>query len=200
MSQLFDFIPILVFALVFFTTDIYLATAALIVAVGVQLAVYKLTGRRIGKELWLTFWASLIFGGLTLLLRDETFIQWKPTIVNWAFALALVGAKALGGRNLLQSLLGEQLTLPDSVWSTLNYGWAAGFTFAGILNLIVAYNFSMEFWVSYKLIGGFALTFCYIIITMVYLSRGGYLDELEAAANTPDNAATDKESKVEQGG
>ncbi len=190
MNQLLDFVPILVFALVFFTSDIYYATAALMIAVSVQLAAYWALKRPIGNELKLTFWASMVFGGLTLWLRDETFIQWKPTVVNWSLALVLLASKLLGKKDLLKSLLGQQLSLPDDVWTRLNYGWAAGFTLAGVLNLVVAYNFSMDIWVSYKLIGGFALTFCYIIVTMTYLYRGGHLQEMEAAAAKPATAAS----------
>jgi intracellular septation protein len=79
-------------------------------------------------------------------------------------------------------MLGKQLTLHDQVWVRLNFGWACGFFFAGALNLVVAYNFSMEFWVSYKLIGGFALTFLYIMLTVGYLASKGYLKELESPA------------------
>ncbi len=76
-------------------------------------------------------------------------------------------------------MLGKQLTLIEEVWIKLNFGWALGFFVAGALNLVVAYNFSMEIWVSYKLIGGFALTFLYIVITMFYLSKKGFLEDLD---------------------
>jgi intracellular septation protein len=79
----------------------------------------------------------------------------------------------------MQHMLGKQLTLVEGVWVRLNFGWAGGFFFAGALNLVVAYNFSMEFWVSYKLIGGFALTFLYIVITLAYLGSKGYLKDLD---------------------
>lgn len=177
MTQFLDFVPIALFVAVFFASDIYWATAALMAAVTLQVLAYRLAGKPVSRELNLTFWASLIFGGLTLIFRNETFIQWKPTIVNWLLAASLVGSFYVGRTNLLKQLLGKQLTLVDEVWTRLNFGWAFGFFFAGVLNLVVAYNFSMEFWVSYKLIGGFALTFLYIVITMIYLSRKGLLTE-----------------------
>ncbi|HEX7037404.1 MAG TPA: inner membrane-spanning protein YciB [Pseudomonadales bacterium] len=183
MTQLLDFVPIALFVAVFFAVDIYWATATLMAAVTVQVLAYRLAGKPVSRELNLTFWASLIFGGLTLVFRNETFIQWKPTIVNWLLAASLVGSLYVGRTNLLKQLLGKQLTLVDEVWTRLNLGWAFGFFFAGVLNLVVAYNFSMEFWVSYKLIGGFALTFLYIVITMVYLSRKGLLTEPAAEAD-----------------
>ncbi len=176
MSQLLDFVPVLLFVAVFFASDIYYATGALMIAVALQVAGYRLFRKPISRELTLTFWASLIFGGLTLAFHNETFIQWKPTIVNWLLCGSLVGSYYLGKKNLVEQLLSHQLTLVDEVWTRLNFGWALGFFIAGALNLIVAYNFSMEFWVSYKLIGGFALTLLYIVITMVYLARKGFLD------------------------
>lgn len=185
MTQLLDFVPIALFAVVFFATDIYWATGALMAAVTVQVLAYRLAGRPVSRELKMTFWASMVFGTLTLVFRNETFIQWKPTIVNWLLAVSLIGSQLVGGTNLLKQLLGKQLSLVDEVWTRLNIGWAFGFFFAGVLNLIVAYNFSMEFWVGYKLIGGFALTFLYIVITMVYLSRKGMLDGPGAADAAP---------------
>ena len=191
MSQLLDFLPILIFFVVFFAADIYWATGALMAAVTLQVALCKLLRKPIGRELMLTFWASLLFGGLTLALRDETFIQWKPSIVNWLLAALLLGGHLLG-RNPVRKLLGRQLQLPDRVWARLNLGWALGFFLAGVLNLAVAYNFSMEFWVAYKLVGGFALTFSYIVLTLIYLYRLGLLRpplESDAAHPAPADAS-----------
>ncbi len=181
MNQLLDLAPVLIFVVVFFTTDIYLATGALMAAVTVQVGVYLLLKKPVSRELQLTFWASLIFGGLTLAFRNETFIQWKPTIVNWLLAGSLIGSYYVGKKNLIEQLLSKQLTLVDEVWTRLNFGWALGFFIAGALNLIVAYNFSMEIWVTYKLVGGFALTFIYIVITMLYLAHKGFLDSEDTA-------------------
>jgi intracellular septation protein len=184
MTQLLDFIPILLFVVVYFSSDIYYATGALMLGVTVQAGVLKAIGKPFSREFQLTLWASLIFGALTLVFRNELFIQWKPTIVNWLLSASLIGSFYVGRTNLLKTLLGKQMTLVDEVWTRLNFGWAFGFFFAGLLNLIVAYNFSMEFWVSYKLVGGFALTFLYIVITIIYLSRKGFLQEPESAGSS----------------
>jgi len=184
-NQLLDFLPIVVFAAVFFSADIYWATAALMIAVTAQLGAYRLLKRPIGRELQLTFWASIIFGGLTLVLRDETFIQWKPTIINWALSGSLVIGHFLG-RNLVAKLLSGQLQLPDEEWTRLSFGWAFAFFLAGALNLLVAYNFSEAFWVNYKLIGGFGITLFYVIVTVVYLTAGGHFAE---DANQPSKEA-----------
>ena len=191
MNQLFDFLPIAVFAAVFFSTDapnnIFYATGALMAGVTIQLATYWLLRKPIGGQLKFTFWASVILGGMTLFLRDAAFIQWKPTIVNWSLAVVLLVSERLTGRNMLKLLLGPQLALPDQVWRNLSYGWAAGFTLAGVLNLLVAWNYSMEFWVTYKLVGGFALTLLYIILTIVYLARLGHLKDPNAQSQPPSN-------------
>lgn len=179
LSQLLDFLPILVFVLAYFFFDVYTATGALMVAVALQILILWLMKRPIGSALKLTFWVSMIAGSLTLWFRNETFIQWKPTVINWAMASALLIGKFIAGKDLLQKVMGHQLELPEKAWVHLNLGWATAFFVAGALNLFVAYNFSMDIWVSYKLIGGFGLTFCYIIITMIYLNKGGYLSELE---------------------
>lgn len=197
MTQLLDFIPIALFVAVFFATDIYWATAALMVAVTIQVLVYLALRKPLSRELLITFWASLIFGALTLVLRNPTFVQWKPTIVNWALAASLVISMYVGRENLMKRMLGKQLSLVDDAWRHINIGWAFGFFFAGVLNLVVAYNFSMEFWVSYKLIGGFGLTFLYIIITVVYLSRKGYLPDEEAASGDDDTPAPPASGELE---
>ena len=188
MRQLLDFLPILIFTVVFFVTDIYWATGALMLSVTLQVAVYRLFGKPVSRELKFTLWASLIFGGLTLVLRDETFIQWKPTVVNWLLAASLIVGHFLR-TNLIRKVLGGQLELPDPVWTRLNFGWAAGFLFAGALNLVVAYNFSMEFWVTYKLVGGLGLTFTYIALTLIYLHRLGLLPA-QGSAPTPGDSAS----------
>lgn len=188
MKQFLDFVPILVFAIAFFTTDIYIATAALMIAVTAQVIITKLIGQRVSRELLITFWASIIFGGLTLWLRDEMFIMWKPTVVNWLFSVALIVGHYISGDNFIKLLLGQQIQCPDDVWTRLNFGWAFGFFLAGALNLVVAYNFSLDFWVSYKLIGGFAITLTYLVITMLYLNKLGLLSEPEPDAVTTTDA------------
>ena len=177
MNQLIDFLPVALFVAVFFATDVYWATGALMVAVALQVGIFLLLKKPLSRELKMTFWASMIFGTLTLTFHNELFIQWKPTIVNWLLAASLIGSHFIGKHNLVRRMFEGQLTLVDEVWTRLNFGWACGFVLAGILNLVVAYNFSMEFWVGYKLIGGLGLTFLYIAITILYLHRKGFLDQ-----------------------
>jgi len=173
--QLLEFVPILVFVVAYYFTDIFVATAALMAAVTLQIGATALGKKPVSQQLKVTFWLTLAFGTLTLLFQDRTFIQWKPTILNWLLACALLGSQFVGGGNLLKRMLGEQLALPDAVWRRLNVGWSLGFFVAGALNLFVAYRFSEQFWVNYKLIGGFGITLVYIAITIGYLAWGGWL-------------------------
>ncbi len=185
--QLVEFIPILVFVAVYYAFGIFYATAALMIAVTLQVGALWLAKRKISGQTKFTFWISLVFGGLTLLLHDKTFIQWKPTIINWVMAGALLVSHFVARQNLVERVLASQLTLPAHVWTRLNFGWAFGFFLAGVLNLYVAWNYSEAFWVNYKLIGGFAITLSYVLISFAYLGFGGYL---AAAVQVPE-ARTD---------
>ena len=118
----------------------------------------------------------VVFGGMTLLLQDETFIKWKPSILYWSFAVGLLVAMAMG-RSPLKALMGEQISLPEPVWKTLNLVWTTFFTLMGVLNLLVAWRFSTDTWVNFKLFGTTGLTLAFIIAQGFYL--GPHLQEQE---------------------
>ena len=196
MKQFVEFIPVVLFVAVYFSTrDIYLATGLLMVGIVIQVCFEYWKERRITKRTQLIFWVAILAGGATLLFRDPLFIQWKPTIVNWLFCVALLASQYFGSENLIKKLLGSQLDLPNHAWRNLNFGWSAGFFLAGVLNLAVAYSFTMDFWVTYKLVGGFGITLTYIIITVIYLVRGGYLKD--ALSGERETALTASETKSE---
>ncbi|MEX0942508.1 MAG: inner membrane-spanning protein YciB [Pseudomonadales bacterium] len=185
MKQFIEFVPVALFVAVFFyTRDIYIATAVLMAGICLQVAYEYITTRRVERKTQVIFWVAILFGAATLLFRNELFVQWKPTVVNWFFALGLLAGQFFGRENLLKKMLGEQLSLPGHAWRNLNLGWALGFFLAGVLNLVVAFNFSLEFWVSYKLVGGIAITMLYMIVTMIYLVKGGFLSEEAIARNS----------------
>jgi intracellular septation protein len=177
MKQFGHFLPVVVFVAVFYLADIFYATAALMAAVTLQVAVVWWRKREVEHQLKITFWIALSLGGLTLALQDETFIQWKPTVVYWIFAVAFVASQYIGEQNLLQRVLGGQIKLQAPIWRNLNLGWAAGFLLAGTLNIWVAYNFSITTWVNFKLIGGLGLTLFYVLLTFAYLVWGGHIKE-----------------------
>jgi intracellular septation protein len=120
-------------------------------------------------------WASLaiiaVFGGATLLLQDETFIKWKPTVLYWLLGLVLAGSALLFRRNLLRTMLSQQVQLPDPVWSRLNWSWIGFFAFMGALNLYVAYNYSTDLWVNFKLFGGMGLMLVFVLVQAALLAK-----------------------------
>jgi intracellular septation protein len=105
------------------------------------------------------------------LLHDATFIKWKPTVLYWVFALVLLGAEFLFAKNLIRTMMQQQLTLPEPVWTRLNVSWAAFFVLMGVLNLYVAYHFSESAWVNFKLFGGIGLMVVFVLLQGLYLSR-----------------------------
>ncbi|NKB99702.1 MAG: septation protein A [Pseudomonadales bacterium] len=178
MQQFIDYIAILAFVVVYFVTkDIFLATGVLMVAVTVQICLYWLLKKPIGNELKLTFWASMILGGMTLIFQDETFIKWKPSIVNWLLALVLVGAHLFAKTFLIEKMLGKVLRLPNSAWRTLTYGWAVAFSIAGAVNIYVAYSYSLDTWVTFKFIGLLGLNLVFLMATFAFLHFKGLLTE-----------------------
>jgi len=189
-----EFLPVILFVAVYFNTrDIYLSTGVLIAGVAAQVVFEKIRFKQISQQTRVIFWISLVFGGATLLLRNELFIQWKPTIVNWFFAGVLIGNHLVGREDLFKRMLGHQLPLPVEVWNKLSLGWALGIFVAGLLNLFVAYNFSLEFWVAYKLIGGIAIPLTYLIITIIYLAGSGYLKDLPRENGKPEDLQTEND-------
>ena len=194
MQQLLDYVAVLAFVVVYFISrDIFLATGVLMVGVTLQVGAYWVLKKPIGNELKVTFWASMILGGMTLILRDETFIQWKPTIVNALLASTLIGAHLFTKSFIIKRVLGQVMVLPDSAWLVLTYAWASGFLFAGTLNLWVAYNYSMDTWVTFKFVGLLGINVVFMICTFAYLYSKGLLSE----ENLPDPKAQDAEKNAE---
>lgn len=170
MKFLFDLFPVILFFVAFQFWGIFVATAVAIAASIGQIGWLALRGRRIDKMLWVSLAIIVVFGGLTLLLRDKTFIQWKPTVLYWLFGAVLAGA-SLTGRNLIRTMMSEQLQLPERVWERLNWSWVGFFVLMGFANLYVAYNFSESAWVSFKLFGGMGLMLAFVLAQAAFLSK-----------------------------
>ena len=171
MKFLFDIFPVVLFFAAFKLADIYVATGVAIAATFAQVGWLKLRRRRVDPMLWVSLAIIVVFGGATLALRDETFIKWKPTVLYWLFALALGGAVLVFRRNLIRIMLGEQMALPEPVWARLNWSWAGFFALMGAANLFVAYNFSTEQWVNFKLFGGVGLMVLFVLAQALFLAR-----------------------------
>jgi intracellular septation protein len=113
----------------------------------------------------------VVFGGATLLFHNPTFIKWKPTALYWIFGGTLATSALLFRRNLIRKMLEAQVRLPDHVWGRLNMAWAGFFMLMGVVNLYVAYNFSEEAWVNFKLFGGMGLMLVFVLAQGFYLSK-----------------------------
>ena len=150
---------------------VYLATVVAIAATFAQIAWVWLKHRKVDTMLWVSLVLIVVFGGATLLLHDETFIKWKPTVLYWLFALSLGLAPILFERNLIRLMMEKNVSLPDAVWTRLNLGWAGFFTLMGIVNLWVAMHYSTDAWVNFKMFGSLGLMLLFIIAQTVYLSR-----------------------------
>lgn len=159
---------------------VLLATVVVIAATVLQVAWLKLRGRRVDLMLWVSLGLVVVLGALTVWLHSDTFIKWKPTLLYWTMGTALLAGPLLFHRNFLRALMGEQLALPEPVWQRLNLAWVTFFAAMGLLNLWVAYRFSTDAWVNFKLFGGLGLMLVFTLAQGFYLSR--YLEEPAADA------------------
>lgn len=155
---------------------IYLATFVAIIASVLQILWVKLRGQKVETMLWVSLGIIIVFGGATLWLHDESFIKWKPTVLYWLTAGAFFGAP-LFKRNLIRSVMAEQLELPDVIWSRLNLSWGMFFLIIGFVNLWVAANFSTSDWVNFKLFGIMGLMLIFMVAQGMLISK--YMDKEE---------------------
>ena len=180
MKLLFDFLPILLFFVAYKLADIYVATGVLIVATLGQVGWIWLRQRRVEKLPLIAAGLVVVLGGATLALHDPWFVKWKPTVVNWLFALAFLGSHVIGQKTLLERMLGGQLELPNPVWVKLSFAWALFFLVMGAVNLYVAYTFSEDAWVNFKLFGMMGLTLLFVLAQAVYMSRHLKTDDVSS--------------------
>lgn len=171
MKLLFDLFPVILFFVAYKLADIYVATAVAIAAGFAQVGWSYLRHRKVETMHWITLGLLVVFGGMTLLLHDPVFIKWKPSIVNWLFAVAFLGSGLFMERNLLQRSMEHAVKLPAPIWTRLNLAWVLFFVAMGGLNLYVAYSYSEETWVNFKLFGMMGLTLVFLLAQGFYLSR-----------------------------
>jgi intracellular septation protein len=177
MKFLFDLFPVALFFVAFKVFDIYTATAVAIAATFLQIGWLKWKHRKVDTMMWISLAIIVVFGGATLALHDETFIKWKPTVLYWLFALSLAGSELLFRRNLIRAMLGEQMRMPDGVWTRLNWSWVGFFILMGVANLFVAYTFPTDTWVNFKLFGGMGLLLVFVVLQALFLAR--HIEERE---------------------
>ncbi|MBI5918686.1 MAG: septation protein A [Nitrosomonadales bacterium] len=177
MKLLFDLFPVILFFVVFKTAGIYAATAAAIAATVVQIAWAKWRHGKVDTMLWITFGIIAVFGGATLILHDETFIKWKPTILYWVFSTVLLFSSLLFNKNPMKALLGDKMALPNHVWTRLNLAWSGFFALLGIINLYVAFNYTTESWVNFKMFGATGLMLVFVVVQAMWLAKYANMDK-----------------------
>jgi intracellular septation protein len=179
MKFLYDLLPLLLFFAAYKYYDIYVATGVAIVASIVQVAGYWWKHRRFETMQIVTLGVIVVFGGMTLLLQDDTFIKWKPTLVYWILAALILGSHLIGKRTLMGRLLGSQVHLPEALWRRLNLSWGVFFVVVGALNLYVAFFYGTELdaatrqniWVNFKVFGLMGLTLLFIVVQAIFMAR-----------------------------
>ena len=186
MKLLIDFFPIILFFVAFKVWGIYTATAVAIVATVAQIAYLRLKTGKIEPMQWMSLGVIVLFGGATLLAHDDNFIKWKPTVLYWLMGGALLIGQLVFKKNLLRSVMGAQLQLPDAIWLKLNWAWTAFFAAMGALNIWVAYNFDTDTWVNFKLFGGMGLMVVFVIAQAIYMSRYLPQDGVPSTTETKD--------------
>jgi len=183
-KQFIDFIPLLLFFIVFKLDPrtvefagqsielggIFSATGVLIASSVVVYGTLFAVQKRLEKGQWLTLAACLLFGGMTLAFHSETFLKWKAPVVNWLFALGFAGSHWIGDKLLIQRMMGHAISLPAQIWRNLNLAWIAFFLIAGSANLFVAFTFQ-SIWVDFKVFGSLGMTLLFLVGQGIYLSR-----------------------------
>ncbi len=176
MKLLFDFFPILLFFITFKMADnphdgILAATAVIIAATIVQVGVTWFRKRSVERMHVITLALVVVFGGITLVLEDEIYIKWKPTVVNWLFAAAFLVSQFIGRKPLVRRMMESNIELPEPVWSKLNTSWILFFIAMGVANLYVVYNFDTDTWVDFKLFGLMGLTLLFVVAQGFFLVK-----------------------------
>ncbi len=170
MQLLADYFPLLLFYLAFQLKGIYVATAVAMVASVVQIAWFKWKGK-LSVIHWITFGVIAVFGGATLILHDDNFIKWKPTVLYALFGSILAVGKVAFGRDLIAHLLRGAFVLPPAVWSRVTWSWTAFLFVMAALNWYIAFHYSLETWVNFKFWGTFALFLAFGLVQALFLAR-----------------------------
>ena len=173
---------------------VLLATVVVIVATIAQVLITLARGKKVDLMLWITFALVTVLGGATIWFHNPTFIKWKPSVLYWAMGLAFWASQTIFRKNLLQTLMGDQIDLPAPVWQRLNFAWIGFFVFMGLLNLYVAYSFSTSTWASFKAFGATGLMLVFTLAQGIYLTRHIKPDDDSATTADPAPSPASKQS------
>jgi intracellular septation protein len=150
---------------------VLLATVVVMLGTLLQILITKAMGKTVDKMLWAGLVIVVVLGGLTLWFHDETFIKWKPSVIYWLMATGFLITEVILGKKMLAQMMGGEVDAPDAVWRQLGWAWVAFFSSMGVLNLWVAYNFSTDTWVTFKMWGSLGLTLAFTIAQGLYLGK-----------------------------
>ncbi len=170
MQIFIDFLPVVAFVAAYYLADIYTATGVLMAAMVVQIAYQWFVNGSVTKMVLISAILVWVAGGITLVLRNPIFIQWKPTIVNWLFAAAFLGSQYIGDKSLTERMMGHAIELESAFWRQLNWMWIGNFAFLGAANLYVVYNYDEATWVTFKLFGMLGLTLLMAVAQAVWIA------------------------------
>lgn len=171
MKFLTDFFPIALFFIAYKIWGIYVATAVAIATSAFQVSYEWIRYRKIDKMQWATLGLIAVLGGATLVFHNEIFIKWKPTIINWLLGAVFWGSHYIGKEPVIKRMMSAQVRLPSEVWARLNLSWVGFFFISGVANLYVAYHFTTNTWVNFKLFGVLGMTFLFVILQAIYLAK-----------------------------
>jgi len=187
MQPLIDLLPVIAFFIAYYLTDFQTAILVIMVAMTIQVIAMRLITGSVSKMLLASAGLVVGLGGISLLLQNDLVFKWKPTVLNWAFALAFLASRFIGDKTIVQRLLEaaapDQVSLSPRRWRQLNLMWIVFFVVCGLANILVAYNFSEEIWVNFKLFGLLGLTFVFIIVQTIWLNQHSGHHEPGSAAD-----------------
>lgn len=174
---LLEYGPLVLFFIVNAKFGIYWGTGVLVAATVVALAVSWVRDRHIPKLLAFGCAAVVLFGALTLVFEDDTFIKIKPTVVSLIFACGLLLGQLMG-RSPLKAILGDTMAfdLPDHAWRTLTMIWIAMFSSIALANEIAWRSLTTDGWVTFKVFGLTGISLAFGIVIAVFLSRFSLAD------------------------
>lgn len=150
---------------------VLLATVVVILATLAQIVWLKARGKKIDAMLWVSLTLVTVLGSATIYFHSESFIKWKPTVLYWVMAAALLVGQVVFKKNGIKSVMGAQMRLTDNVWRIVNFSWVGFFTLMGVINLWVAFNFPTSTWVNFKLFGGLGLMFVFVLLQGMFLNK-----------------------------
>ena len=191
MKQFFEFIPLIIFFAVYKMIDIYAATGSLIITTGLLLGYNYFKYGKVEKMHIITFLMVLVFGTMTLVFHDDTFIKWKVTVIYMLFSIALLASQYIFKKPIIKQMLGKEIILPDNVWSNLNLAWSIFFVFLGLLNIYVAFYLAQDIWVSFKVFGLLGATLVFTLLSGLYIFK--YLPQDKKEITALDNPKEPKE-------